>query len=252
MLPCGLLDKRHRNFRIRSLGLNSIANRYSKKEIDTAAQTCRFELWPIHLRIPPYKWVFVDVGANVGDFTSAVLKLVLPEYVIAIEPLPSCHAQLKGVLKAANNSRLVEAAAGEATGEINIRLTCNNKMSSVLSPLKDIEACYSPGDYSVKDTLKVNQIRIDDAVPRDRQVGLLKMDVQGYELRALRGAEATLARTSAILIEINYVSHYDGAVGFNEVHEFLAARGFQLHGVSAPYFGNGRPLWADAIYSRCI
>jgi hypothetical protein len=79
---------------------------------------------------------------------------------------------------------------------------------------------------------------------------MLKIDVQGCELKVLRGAQDTLERTEAIQVELNYVHHYQDACSFNEVHSFLTSRRFFLHGISEPYWGNDRPLWADAVYTR--
>jgi FkbM family methyltransferase len=246
--PFGLVELHRRRFRLQCLGIP--ANRYSAAESDRASRFCRFELWPPELRHAPYNWVLVDVGANVGDYVAAVLKLISPERVIAIEPLPSCHSQLSSLLASNCNNILIKAAAGEVEGEIEMYFTGDSKMSSVLLPLAGIANAYHPGDYATRQMLKVPLVRIDNVVPANSAVGLLKLDVQGFEMVALRGAEETLKRTKAVQGEINYTPHYEGAASFDDVHDFLVARGFQLYGVSAPYFGNGRPLWADAMYCK--
>ncbi len=241
LTPSGLIELHRRRFRLQRLGIS--ASRYSASELDEAMQICRFELWPPDLRNAPHNWVLVDVGANVGDYVAAVLKLVSPQRIIAIEPLPSCHSQLASVLANNHNNLLVKAAAGEARGEVEMYYTGDSKMSSLLAPQTGIADAYKPGDYATRQKLKVPLVRIDDVVPVDASIGLLKLDVQGFELSALRGAEATLKQAKAIQVEINYTSHYEGAASFDDVHGFLAAKGFKLYGVSAPYFGAGRPLW---------
>ncbi len=246
LLPFGIVELHRRRFRLQCLGISP--SRYSSAELDSALQVCRFDLWPLELRYAPHDWALVDVGANVGDFVAAVLKLTSPKQVIAIEPLPCCHAQLASVLAHNPNNLLVKAAAGAAKDEIDIHYTGASKMSSVFAPLAGIAAAYQPGDCATRQKLKVPLVRIDDVVPSSTPVGLLKLDVQGYEVSALRGAEATLKRTKAVQVEINYTPHYEGAASFEDVHGFLVARGFTLFGVSAPYSGNGRPLWADAVY----
>src|SRR5205085_9106313 len=93
-------------------------------------------------------------------------------------------------------------------------------------------------------------VRLDDVITPDAQVGLLKIDVQGYEMEVLRGAARTLRQTDALLIEVNYTPHYGGAVSFDDLHAFLNTTGFHLYGISAPYGDENRPLWADAMYVR--
>lgn len=248
ILPHGFIESRRRAMNLKRLGLSR--RHLSWRQIESAVQSCRFALWPEALRRAPFDWVLVDVGANDGQYLSSVLKLVSPQMVIAFEPLPCCHASLETVLAAAQESRLVKAAAGEESGKAEISITGDSKMSSVLLPDPRLASAYKSGALAVQQTIPVPVVRVDDVVPAGCRVGIFKIDVQGYEISVLRGAELTLQRTSAIQIEVNYVPHYQGACGFNDIHEFLTRLGFQLHAVSDPYFGNGRPLWADAIYAR--
>lgn len=248
LTPFGLIKTHRRRFRLRGLGIAS--SRYNSLELVDALEICRFELWPPDLRRAPHNWVLVDVGANVGEYVAAVLKLVSPISVIAIEPLPPCHKQLASVLAGNKKNLLVKAAAGELNGEVEMYSTGDSKMSSILLPHAGIAANYQPGDCATVQKLKVPLVRIDDVVPANTPVGLLKLDVQGFELSALRGAESTLKQARAIQVEINYKAHYEGAANFDDIHGFLTVRGFQLFGVSAPYAGKDGPLWADALYTK--
>ena len=248
LLPFGVVESHRRRFRLQRLGIRS--KHYSSSELVQALDVCRFDLWPPELRQSPQNWVLVDVGANVGEYAAAVLKLASPQRVIAIEPLPSCHSKLASVLAGNRNSLLIKAAVGESSGEIEIYSTSNSKMSSILPAQPEIADSYQPGDFAIQQKLKVPLVRIDDVVPANTPIGILKLDVQGFELSALRGAEATLQHTKAVQVEINYTPHYSGGASFDELHGFLAARGFQLFGVSAPYAGHDGPLWADAVYSK--
>jgi hypothetical protein len=99
--------------------------------------------------------------------------------------------------------------------------------------------------------MTVPQVTLDTELAAVERVGLLKLDVQGYELHVLRGATEVLRRTDAILVEVNYYEHYEGAASFDTVHRFLADAGFALTGVSQPFMtGEQIPAWADAVYSN--
>lgn len=109
---------------------------------------------------------------------------------------------------------------------------------------------YEPGDFSVGSTVTVPLVRLDDVIPADTAVGLLKIDVQGYEIPVLQGASHTLSNTSALLLEVNYVGHYEGGATFDELYETVRKHGFRTFGISAPYSGKEGPLWADAMFVK--
>jgi hypothetical protein len=58
------------------------------------------------------------------------------------------------------------------------------------------------------------------------QCDVLIVDVQGAELLVLKGAESTLARASAVIVEVSTRPYYQGGVLFPEVKTFLESRGF--------------------------
>jgi len=63
----------------------------------------------------------------------------------------------------------------------------------------------------------------------------LKLDVQGYELEVLRGAELVLANTEAALLEVSLMEYNQGAPLFAEVVAFMHARDFVVYDVSGLY-----------------
>jgi hypothetical protein len=102
----------------------------------------------------------------------------------------------------------------------------------------------------------VNKVRVpletlDNLLAEIPEISLLKIDVQGYEKFVLEGAQAILKKTHYLIIEVNFISHYEGDILFPELHELLSASGFFLQNLSEPHFGHrngGRITWLDAIY----
>jgi FkbM family methyltransferase len=247
LTPHGLIEAHRRRFRLQRLNLLSRNSLECALEKD--AMDCHYDLWPEFLRNES-GWTLLDVGANEGDFVRAATSLARPGPVLAFEPQPACKAVLESVLAKLSNAQLVAAAVGAVPGSVEFNCTGNSKMASVLAPQQDIEKSYQSGDYAIREKIIVPVVRLDDAVPPGTNVGLLKLDVQGYEMEALRGATRVLTETRALLVEVNYVPHYKGAVDFDTLHRFLGDAGFRLHGISAPFVDQNKPLWADAMYVR--
>lgn len=247
VVPHGLIERRRRAFRLRRLGLN--LSKLKPLIAEQASADCHFELWPAFLK-QASDWTLLDIGANEGAFIRAATLLAQPRAVFAFEPQTVCRPLLESVLGKYTGGQLVLAAVGAQPGEIEFNCTGNSKMASVLTPQREIEDAYSADDYTIVQKVKVPVVRLDDVIPAGTNVGLLKLDVQGYELEALRGAARVLRETRALLVEANYVPHYEGAVDFDTLHRFLGDAGFRLHGVSAPFMGKDGPLWADAMYVR--
>jgi FkbM family methyltransferase len=127
----------------------------------------------------PVGGVFVDVGANVGTYAMVLARHVGPAgKVIAIEPHPVTHARL-----AFNNSAsgytqvsLVSAAAGAADGELMIETDGDNFGAS------HIVTGEASGKAIKVPSLRLQRILEDAGVT---QVDALKIDIEGFEDRAL-------------------------------------------------------------------
>lgn len=186
--------------------------------------------------------LIVDVGANVGEFTAAILAVEPRARVMAIEPVT--HRQLDARFRGDARVRVDAHAIWDAAGVATINLTENRVFSSVLTPRKMLHDEYANGT-AVIGTTEVPTARLDDLV--NEPVALLKIDVQGAEAAVLRGAEKTLSRTRAVLLEVLFVSHYDGDVTFPDLHRLMEGLGWRLRGMTQPH-GNDDALWADACY----
>ncbi len=115
------------------------------------------------------------------------------------------------------------------------------------------------------DVHDVETARIDD-IAAIEDVDFIHLDIQGGELKALAGAERTLAAAVLIQTEVEFVELYEGQPLFADVDAHLRQRGFwfvDFIGVgtgvmkpikspssSAGMRGIGQKLWADAIYIK--
>jgi FkbM family methyltransferase len=244
LLPNGLIESRRRRLSLNRLGLPMTT------DMEEAVGACRYDLWPKELKNATEPWTLVDVGANEGEFSAAAAHLAKLSGIHAFEPQPACRENLEKIMARVPGSQLHPVAVGEVAGELELHCTTNSRMASLLAPTASIGDAYGSGNFEVTQRLKVPIVTLDDSLPPHLEIGLLKIDVQGYELPVLRGAQRVLKSTKAVLMEVNYVPHYEGGATFDEVHEIMRSMGFRTFAISAPYAGPNGPLWADAVFVR--
>jgi FkbM family methyltransferase len=167
----------------------------------------------------------LDVGANVGYFTMLMARRVGPKgRVIAFEPLPATLQRLRRNLDA-NRLTGVEVRAhalSDRPGEAAF-FPGPDDHSGVSSLLQHDEA-----DASTT----VRCVRLDDELDSIPTVSLIKVDIEGAELRALRGMRALLERDQPdLVVEVTdrWLSHEDGgAQALVASLESLGYRGFRV------------------------
>jgi FkbM family methyltransferase len=125
--------------------------------------------------------VFADVGANVGTFALVMARQVgTAGKVIAIEPHPTTFGRLSfnRAASGATQVRLVQAAAGDADGELMIESGGDNLGAThVVTGTASTDAIRVP-------SLRLTRILEEAGVS---QVDSLKIDVEGFEDRVLIG-----------------------------------------------------------------
>ena len=172
-------------------------------------------------RIPENSWV-VDVGANIGFFTERFALWVKGSgRVIAIEPAAK-NVELLRRRIADRRLRVVDvhqAAATDMKGVVFLRMNPEH-----------------PGDHRISDHgEQVAAVRVDDLVADagNPTVGLVKIDTQGNELRALMGAEQTIERCHPnLFIEVDDAALKENGSSAAEMVRFLTNCGYQFRSVS--------------------
>lgn len=212
-----------------------------------AAQAARLDLLPSSDLLR--RGVIVDVGANIGDWTANALAVEPLASVIAVEPASGPLERLRRRFGADRRVTIVDRAVSDSIGQSDFFVTEHSHNASLHQPHEGTDALYG-GGWQVAAVTSVQTTTVD-ALVQDSEVSVLKIDVQGAESEVLRGAANTLKHTSAVLLEVTFVSHYSGDATFPELHQLMAAEGFQLAGLSSPFMSrHNTALWCDACYVR--
>ncbi|HMC97274.1 MAG TPA: FkbM family methyltransferase [Flavobacteriales bacterium] len=219
------------------LGLELVRNRVALDSVDKQG---RLVLAPIrrnmaqavqHLKRLGFEPnTIIDVGAGHG--TDDLLTTFPKAFTWWLEPLEEFEPALQK-LRAKYPGKVVIAAAGPADGEIVLNAHADSYGSSVLGE--------SDGPTADGDARKVKAVRLD-TVLRNHNLGenvLLKVDVQGFELAVLDGAEETLPKCDAVILETSFFRLHDSAPEFYDVLHYMKQRGFVAYDL---FDGHNRPL----------
>lgn len=192
----------------------------------------------------------LDIGANRGQFAIYACGRFPGAMMHCFEPIPEARAKLESILPSNRDISVHGVALSAKPGVIDFYVTADDDSSSIF-PASEAQVGMHPGARFER-TVSVNAVRLDDQLAHlelGRPV-LMKIDVQGAELEALKGGTATLSRTDYVLVECSFVELYDGQALAEEVFSFLESRSFDLVGLFSPTVVNGRLVQADALFTR--
>lgn len=148
------------------------------------------EVWLSYLDYQPQ--LFIDVGANYGEFSSVLCGR--DATVIAIEPNPYVFECLKRTMSTFSRASLVNAAVGDVRQD-NINLYYKASMSGYSSLSAEVVAPHT-SPAGLKDEIKVRKINVESldnivlqAYGKYPDCFVMKLDIEGYEQEALEGSE---------------------------------------------------------------
>lgn len=195
----------------------------------------------------------LDVGANTGQFASAIAAVLPHATIYAFEPLPDCYEALcRRMRRAGARFEGRRIAIGETSGVVTFHRSRFTESSSVL-PMDRLHRELFPWTAQTT-TLDVEMTTLDDAIPAPRLVPevLLKVDVQGFENSVLRGAERTLGRVRYVITEVSFEPLYEGQGSVADTYALLSRHGFRLKGVLEQLCcpTDDRVLQADLLFVR--
>jgi len=134
----------------------------------------------------------VDVGANVGVYVTAVKELFPSTQVLAFEPARETFATLEVNVGSYAGVRLVNAALGNATATKSLEVGHNNLMNTISdAPESDMKT-----DPVRRES--VAMVRLDEYT--DFGGDVIKLDIEGYEERALTGAKGFINENQPLIV----------------------------------------------------
>jgi FkbM family methyltransferase len=164
-----------------------------------------------------------DVGAYRGDFARTALDTWPDATVACFEAQSARVLELERLAKERRGLRVFAGLLG-AECRAPVALHEAETASSVL------DEASGTAHPVVEHPMRT----VDDVVARDfagRSPDFLKLDVQGYELEVLKGAERSLPAVEAILAEVNLLDIHVGVPLLAQVVAWLDARDFVAYDI---------------------
>jgi FkbM family methyltransferase len=197
--------------------------------------------------------VLLDVGANIGQYALRTRNAGYRGRIVSFEPMRAAFAELSARAAADPAWECRRHALGSSAAESEIHISRNSYSSSLLE-IEDRHLRTAPESAYVG-TESISVLPLDsiwDEVVGSSDRTFLKLDVQGFELEALRGAERSLPALVGVQCELSLVPLYAGGPTQREVMEHLDAAGFRLAGFEPALFDpeTAELLQADGIFIR--
>lgn len=195
----------------------------------------------------------VDVGANRGQSIRFFKRLYPSAKIMAFEP----NADLAKHLRKKFGGKQVQVfqqgvAANSGTKEFFEHILDETsgftrpKTESIYNQVKSRVLLSSP-DKMVAKTYEVEVVALDDVLQDITGYinVLLKLDVEGYELQALTGAEQCLHKKMFSSIQLEQHDDDMHAVDHDAIHQLLTGYGYELRCKLKHPFGN----FSELIYT---
>lgn len=207
-------------------------------------------LIPFHTLVTKYgirpTGVF-HVGANTGQELEDYEKNGVPN-IVFIEAVPSVYKNLVSHCKHHPHVLPFLACCSDVDGEkVVLYVTNNGGQSSSMLEFGTHETQHP--EVKVIATIDAETVRADTLCAQNNldisDYDFLNIDVQGSELKVLKGMGEDLRKVNYAYIEVNRDELYKGCALIHEVEEYLIAFGLKRIELHMTNFG-----WGDCFYGR--
>lgn len=170
---------------------------------------------------------FIDVGANVGSHTIAIAKHfgdAVEVHAFEAHPRTFRYLQDNVQLNQLQCIKIYNSALGAENGEVEF-------LDEV--GIDDMNRVLSRGETHRR-VVRVPLRRLDEFELYSRPIGVIKIDVEGYELFVLRGAARTAAHTRFLYLEASHTHYARYGYTPQDLLELLSGWGWEVYRFPEP------------------
>jgi FkbM family methyltransferase len=172
--------------------------------------------------------VFVDIGANVGAVSLALLKEFPKARVLCVEPTDFAFKKLRRNIDLnegfSDRATLVQGFVSDSRSGPEFREVCSS-----WSLVSDQGEKRHPVHEGVIKSGVSSRYTLDDLLENSDRLDFIKIDTDGHELEVLKGGQAVIRRHRPIVVfEVTVYEMRSQGRGFSEFVNFFATLNYQL------------------------
>lgn len=185
----------------------------------------------------------IHIGAHHGEEKQIYIENNINN-VIWIEANPEYENIIKE--KTNNEDLVIIRGVGNTKRTVNFNISNNGQSSSILD--LELHKVMHPDVFYVK-SIEINEDRMVNIIEEFGinidEYNFLNLDIQGYELEAIKGFDTLIQKFDYIYTEVNSGPLYSNCALMPDIDDYLSNYGFiRIETSMTPY------SWGDAIYVK--
>lgn len=193
----------------------------------------------------------LDIGAYDGALSKEYRRLFPSANLYSFEPFPHSYDKLLESVKQDKCIQTFNLAVTDSVGSVFLYCKSSDAANSILP--SEVTHSYIDQLTKEKERIEVASVTIDHFVEQQDilQIDILKLDIQGGEMRALKGGEKMLKQQKIHLVytEVEFMRIYRDQPLFHNVVTYLQSCGYELWNLyNLMNDEYGRLAWGDALF----
>ncbi len=186
----------------------------------------------------------IDVGCHKGEILDLILKFAPDGSHIGFEPIPSMYENLVKKYRAKSNCVISPIAVSNKIGTSSFNYVISNPSYSGIKK----RSYDNPSEKDTKITVETNLL--DNIIPPDQKIDLIKIDVEGGEMLVLEGAKKIIRNHKPVIL----FEHGLGASDFYEtgpedVFQFFDGFGYEIYTLKE-FLNDEKPLKKETFNAQ--
>jgi FkbM family methyltransferase len=201
-------------------------------------------------KLPDQDFIILDIGGGIGASVILYNKFFPGNKIIVFEPVFDNYTLIKSKISSISNIEVFNCAVGNENAKKQINIA-NRITSSSLLPLAadNNSTVFNETNLGQRGIENIEIVKLDDFLEKiPDEIGIMKIDVQGYEMNVLQGSEEILKKTKIVLLEATNHDGYAGSPKYYTIDNYLREHNFSLYDILPSILDKGKLKEWDIIY----
>ena len=208
--------------------------------------------WTQSQLVKEEKPTIFDVGAASGTVVEIYRNLFAQGTIHAFEPFPDAFRAMEARFGADRAVKLNQVAVSDMKGSVALHANWLAATNSILETDPRGDGLWGDGYLATQHILEVPTVTIDGYCEENKieRIDILKLDIQGAEYQALRGASSMLGegRVGIVYMEVILAPSYVGQPSFEDYLRLFRDYGYTMLNMYNNVRRGARLIQSDLIF----